>query len=77
MTGVRAGVWGIEELFASRIEDFVHVIKEGDYVAAASGYRGSAFGARKYVLFGRNEPALLHHHYTDCEALGMEPLPQL
>jgi hypothetical protein len=67
----------VEQLFASRMEDFARVIQSEDYVAAASGHRGAAGGAQDYVLFGRNEPALHHYHNTYRDALGMEPLAQL
>jgi phenylpropionate dioxygenase-like ring-hydroxylating dioxygenase large terminal subunit len=67
----------VEQLFASRMEDFARVIQSEDYVTAASGHRGAAGGAQEYVLFGRNEPALHHYHNTYRDALGMEPLSQV
>jgi phenylpropionate dioxygenase-like ring-hydroxylating dioxygenase large terminal subunit len=64
----------VEELFATRMEDFADVIEAEDYVAAASGHRGARSGAQEYVVFGRNEPALHHYHDTYREALGLPPL---
>ncbi|HAC79924.1 MAG TPA: (2Fe-2S)-binding protein [Deltaproteobacteria bacterium] len=54
---------------------FGQVIRDEDYVAAASAQRGASAGTQEYVLFGRNEPALHHYHNTYRQALGLELLP--
>ena len=64
----------VEEMLGSRSEQFAMVIRDEDYVAAASGHRGALAGAQEYMIFGRNEPALHHYHNTYREALGMPPL---
>ena len=62
------------ESIEQRMDGFASVIKEEDYVAAASSYRGLLSGAQEYVTFGRNEPALHHYHNTYREALGLPRL---
>ncbi|MDH3642272.1 MAG: aromatic ring-hydroxylating dioxygenase subunit alpha [Gammaproteobacteria bacterium] len=57
-----------------RMQGFAEVIRDEDYVAAASAHQGAVSGAQQYVTFGRNEPALHHYHNTYREALGMPPL---
>ncbi len=64
----------VAELLATRMEGFASVIRDEDYVAAASGHRGALSGAQEYMIFGRNEPALHHYHNTYREALGLPPL---
>jgi hypothetical protein len=56
------------------MENFASVIRDEDYVAAASSHLGAQSGAQDYVTFGRNEPALHHYHNTYRSALGMDPL---
>jgi phenylpropionate dioxygenase-like ring-hydroxylating dioxygenase large terminal subunit len=60
-----------------RMTGFAEVIRDEDYVAAASSHRGATSGAQEYVTFGRNEPALHHYHNTYNEALGLEPLQRV
>jgi phenylpropionate dioxygenase-like ring-hydroxylating dioxygenase large terminal subunit len=67
----------VRGLLKMRMENFAQVIRDEDYVAAASGHRGAQSGAIEYVTFGRNEPALHHYHNTYREALGMPPLEEL
>ncbi|NKC00607.1 MAG: Rieske 2Fe-2S domain-containing protein [Pseudomonadales bacterium] len=57
-----------------RMQGFANVIRDEDYVAAASSHVGAMSGAQEHIIFGRNEPALHHYHNTYREALGMEPL---
>ena len=57
-----------------RLIGFSEVIRDEDYVAAATSHAGARSGAREYLLFGRNEPALHHYHNTYNEILGLEPL---
>lgn len=60
-----------------RMQGFAEVIRDEDYVAAASSHIGAMSGARDYLIFGRNEPALHHYHNTYREALGLPPLEAL
>jgi hypothetical protein len=60
-----------------RMTGFAEVIRDEDYVAAASSHRGATSGAQEYVTFGRNEPALHHYHNTYNEALGLQPLQRV
>jgi nitrite reductase/ring-hydroxylating ferredoxin subunit len=57
-----------------RVRGFADVIRDEDYVAAASSHVGAMSGALDYLTFGRNEPALQHYHNTYRSALGMPPL---
>ena len=59
---------------AQRMIGFAEVIRDEDYVVAASAHIGAMSDAQTYVTFGRNEPALHHYHNTYREALGMPPL---
>ncbi len=59
---------------AQRMIGFAEVIRDEDYVVAASAHIGAMSDAQTYVTFGRNEPALHHYHNTYREALGMSPL---
>lgn len=59
---------------AQRMHGFADVIRDEDYVAAASSHIGAQSGAIDYVTFGRNEPAPHHYHNTYRAALGMSPL---
>ncbi len=58
-------------------EGFGGIIRDEDYVVAASQQRTASSGAVDHVVFGRNEPALHHYHGTYRRLLGMEPLPLL
>ncbi len=53
---------------------FGAIIRDEDYVAAASTGRGAQAGLVEHFLFGRNEPALHHYHKTYREALGLPEL---
>ncbi len=48
---------------------FAGIIRDEDYVMAASQQRAANSGALQHVLFGRNEPALQHYHATYRSAL--------
>jgi len=68
---------GFEQMRAEvgeRMKGFGEIIRDEDYVAAASSHRGMAAGHMDHVIFGRNEPALHHYHNTYRAALGMAPL---
>lgn len=64
----------IRRQIGERMQGFGSVIRDEDYVAAASSHQGLASGAMENVVFGRNEPALQHYHRTYREALGLAPL---
>jgi phenylpropionate dioxygenase-like ring-hydroxylating dioxygenase large terminal subunit len=53
---------------------FAEIIRDEDYVAAASSHVGAESGQTGHFIFGRNEPALHHYHATYREALGLPPL---
>jgi nitrite reductase/ring-hydroxylating ferredoxin subunit len=61
----------------TRMQGFAEVIRDEDYVAAASSHIGAMSGAQDHLIFGRNEPALHHYHNTYREALGLPPLEVL
>jgi phenylpropionate dioxygenase-like ring-hydroxylating dioxygenase large terminal subunit len=66
-----------KEMALLRMESFAQVIRDEDYVAAASQHRGATSGAQDFVLFGRNEPALHHYHDTYRAALGLPLLERI
>ena len=63
------------EFVAGSQRAFAEIIRDEDYVAAASSYRGAASGQVKEFIFGRNEPALHHYHNTYHAALGLPAIP--
>ena len=65
------------EMAELRAKTFASVIRDEDYVAAASQQFSAGSPGIDHVVFGRNEPALHHYHNTYREALGMELLPLL
>lgn len=60
-----------------RLTRFSEVIRDEDYVAAASSHQGAASGALTHFTFGRNEPALHHYHNTYNEFLGLPALEKI
>lgn len=58
------------EVFRSTIENEDYVMGELQQIAAESG-------RLKYILFGRNEPALHHFHTNYRSVLGQSPLEKL
>ena len=56
--------------FEERFVGFNAVVEREDYAMAASTQRCADAGIQSHVLFGRNEPALLHYHNVHREALG-------
>ena len=56
--------------FEERFEGFNAVVQQEDYAMAASTQRSADAGIQSHVLFGKNEPALLHYHNAHREALG-------
>ncbi|WP_423921557.1 SRPBCC family protein [Candidatus Poriferisodalis sp.] len=63
--------------FAEEVDrGFGNIIRDEDYAMSASQQRSASSGALEHVVFGRNEPAALHHfHNTYRAALGKELLP--
>ena len=57
-------------LYEERFESFNNVVQNEDYAMAASTQRCADAGVQEEVLFGRNEPALLHYHNAHRAALG-------
>jgi phenylpropionate dioxygenase-like ring-hydroxylating dioxygenase large terminal subunit len=62
------------ERVANAPMSFARIIRDEDYVAAASSHLGARSGQISHFIFGRNEPALHHYHATYREALGLPPL---
>ena len=56
--------------FEERFVGFNAVVEREDYAMAASTQRCADAGIQSHVLFGRNEPALLHYHNVHRQALG-------
>jgi len=69
-TGVNA-----KQILEEQYGGFASVIRDEDYVAAASSHKGLLSGNLDYLTFGKNEPALHHYHNTYREALGLQSLP--
>ena len=66
-----------EEALRGIGQAFASIIRDEDYVVAASQQRAADDGSPEHVAFGRNEPALHHYHSTYRAAPGMDPLPLL
>ena len=60
--------------FEERFDGFNAVVQKEDYAMAASTQRCADAGIQSHVLFGRNEPALLHYHNAHRKGLGRELL---
>ena len=56
--------------FEERFNGFNAVVQKEDYAMAASTQRCADAGIQSHVLFGRNEPALLHYHNAHRQGLG-------
>lgn len=61
-------------MMSERLVGFSEIIRDEDYVAAATCHRGARSGALTHFTFGRNEPALHHYHNTYNQMLGLDPL---
>ena len=70
----KTGIDG-KQLLEDQYGGFASVIRDEDYVAAASSHKGLKSGNLDYLTFGKNEPALHHYHNTYREALGLQSLP--
>jgi phenylpropionate dioxygenase-like ring-hydroxylating dioxygenase large terminal subunit len=67
-----------ERSYEDRFEGFNHVIVNEDYRMAESTQRCADAGIQSHILFGRNEPALLHYHNAHRRGLGrplLEAMP--
>ena len=67
-----------ERSYEDRFRDFNHVIVNEDYRMAESTQRCADAGIQSHILFGRNEPALLHYHNAHRRGLGrplLEAMP--
>ena len=64
-----------KELLEEQYQGFASVIRDEDYLVAASSHRGLMTGSLDFLTFGKNEPALHHYHNTYREALGLQSLP--
>ena len=56
--------------YAQRFIDFNRIVLEEDYKMAESTQRSANAGIQSHVLFGKNEPALLHYHNAHRGGLG-------
>ena len=63
-----------ERDYAERFIGFNHIILNEDYKMAESTQRSANAGIQSDVLFGKNEPALLHYHNAHRSGLGRPPL---
>ena len=59
-----------ERAYEDRFEGFNHVIMNEDYKMAESTQRSADAGIQSHILFGRNEPALLHYRNAHRRGLG-------
>ena len=59
-----------ERNYVDRFKDFNHIIVNEDYRMAESTQRCADAGIQSHILFGRNEPALLHYHNAHRRGLG-------
>ena len=59
-----------ERRYEDRFENFNQIIVNEDYKMAESTQRCAVAGIQSHVLFGRNEPALLHYHNAHRRGLG-------
>ncbi|CAB4678109.1 unannotated protein [freshwater metagenome] len=67
----------ITDFVTDLAQKFGNIIRDEDYVMAASQQTAVNSGAVKHVIFGRNEPTLHHYHQTYSKLLGEELLPLL
>ena len=70
----KTGIDG-KQLLEEQYGGFASVIRDEDYIVAASSHKGLKSGNLDYLTFGKNEPALHHYHNTYREALGLQSLP--
>ena len=66
----------VVEFMADVAHNFAEIIRDEDYVMAASQQAAADSGLLEFAVFGRNEPTLHHYHETYRALLGDEPLPR-
>ena len=59
-----------DRTYENRLIGFNHVVAEEDYKLAESTQKCADSGIQSHVLFGRNEPALVHYHNAHRRGLG-------
>ena len=59
-----------ERTYEDRFIGFNHVVVDEDYKMAESIQKCADTGIQSHVLFGRNEPALVHYHNAHRRGLG-------
>jgi hypothetical protein len=52
------------------------VVTGEDFPAGRTIQAGVASGAQTHVVYGRNEPAMIHYHQSLRAAMGLEPISQ-
>ena len=62
----------VHEFMADVAHNFAEIIRDEDYVMAASQQAAFAANAVDHVIFGRNEPTLHHYHNTYRRKLGQD-----
>ena len=67
----------LDEFMSDIAHRFANIIRDEDYVMAASQQTAANAGVLDHVVFGRNEPTLHHYHDTYRRKLGEEPLALL
>lgn len=67
----------LDDFLSDIAHRFANIIRDEDYVMAASQQAAANAGALEQVVFGRNEPTLHHYHDTYRRKLGQPPLQVL
>jgi type IV secretory pathway VirB10-like protein len=52
----------------------IDVVTAEDFPAGRSIQIGLASGAQTHMVYGRNEPAMIHYHQSMQAALGLSPV---
>ena len=58
------------------MELVLQVVTGEDFPAGRTIQAGVTSGAQTHVVYGRNEPAMIHYHQSMRTALGLAPLGQ-
>ncbi len=67
----------VTDFVADIAHHFAEIIRDEDYVMAASQQCAANGGSLDHVIFGRNEPTLHHYHNTYRAMFGEQKLPLL
>jgi phenylpropionate dioxygenase-like ring-hydroxylating dioxygenase large terminal subunit len=54
----------------------INTVEREDFPLSEGIQRGCSSGAQRHLTYGRNEPALIHHHKALRRALGLEEIPR-